>query len=373
MIEAKFCKRERWCCMWMLLWALILAGDNDGLTAVKVIDTARDCRNKIASYRVVINSVILRQSSEQAPLATNHLRYEAWSDGHRQRCDITRTASTNDPKVVGTRTIWCRNGPRDGYIATTSIGVGYIAPLTFHKDGEAGGREAGQVDWARLGLLESEVTDYSSRRPDDTLMQLRANNKLSLTQLAADGGHVYVVNAAVKSADLEARFRPEYGMNPVLYKTEVPSARLFKQTTVAYDRVKGAELWYPTVVRHIRTVRGRTAVDETLTVELAEINQPISAYIFTEAAFGLPIGTPIGYPGVARLEEQPTWTGESVDPKRTVGKQITEAYQFMEASTPPVPDTPEPGRRWPYYLGGGLLAVVGSGLLHRARRRRTAA
>ncbi|MBX9624733.1 MAG: hypothetical protein K2X82_13080 [Gemmataceae bacterium] len=355
----------------VLLASLAEPGKGEAHT---ILEQARLSRLGIKSYHVVVVSQIRIQSQATSSQITERVRYEAWSDGRHQRCDRTKLESNSDTKAIGTRYVWCRNCPRDGYVATTMIGSGFISPLAFRKDGSKGGRDSSRIEWEQLGLLDGDLGYYAETRPDTTLSAYQSNGNLVFDRVTIEGNVVCRLTASGgENAQIEAWLRPDLGMNPVRFRSEVPGVKFVQESTIRYVKAVGIDIWFPASIRHIRTMNGQTLVDETVTVETAEINRPIPADVFALETFGMPKGTPIEYPEIAKRENQPTWDGENVDPNRTRGQQATEAHYAMLDSEPPAPDTPEPGRRWPYYLGAGLLAVVGGGLLTRALRRRAAA
>jgi hypothetical protein len=360
-----------------VLLGLTLAGSGaDQPDPGSILDQARGSRSGIKIYHLVVrtHTRLVPDSREPQKVDDSSAVYTVWRRGDVVRTDYVKTGSTWDPMGVGRRRIICRNCERRGYALDTSINPDSISPVQFYPINEKFDKEDRfQIKWADLGLLDGSLTDYLRKTPDATLLLFKT------TPGVVSGPSNWGGRPAVRyhlplpdGAGMSCWLRPDLGMNPVRYEMAAPAARASHETSIDYAKAKGTDIWFPTTVHYRRTIDDVVVLDQRLDVETAEINQPIPAEVFTFRGMGLPEGTPIEYPEIKRSDDQPTWDGEKVDPTRTRGQRSLEAYYHQMRIEPTVPDTPEPGRRWPYYLAGGLLAIVGGVLLARAVRRRAA-
>ncbi|MBX9580991.1 MAG: hypothetical protein K2X87_11840 [Gemmataceae bacterium] len=339
-----------------------------------ILDQARASRSGVRSYHLVVRSSLRLVSNSREPekVETTTALYEVWRQGERVRTDYTTVESTWDTVGVGRRRILCRNCERRGYAISTSINPDSISPVQFYLiDDTFDKQDRFRINWAELGLLDGSLAEYQRKTPDATLLLFKTTPGV-VAEPSSRGGRstVRFHLPTARGGGMTCWLCPDLGMNPVRYEMVAPAAPASHETSIEYAKAKGTDIWFPTSVHYRRTIDGVVVLDQKLDVETAEINQPIPAEVFTFKGMGLPEGTPIEYPEIKRLEDQPTWDGEKVDPTRTRGQRSLEAYYHLINSEPPVPDTPEPGRRRPYYLGGGVLAVVGGVLVARAVRRR---
>lgn len=356
---------------------VLVGADSTAVSAF--IDRTRAVRSDIRSYHLVVRRVVRIGGEFRSPPrdVSETAVFEVWKQGDRTRTDFRKLGS--DPPAVddGHRSVVCRNCIRPGYAAHAGInpGGGYFMSVTFHKlDAQYDREDEFRIDWKGIGLLNGPSADYRTEPADATLLLFHKLSGVRVEPARVGTAAVDQLVGSTPSGKTTLRYavRPDLGGNPVVIEQFSPTDKFTARTSIDYAKAAGTDIWFPTAVRYNRSMGGKTILDEVLTFETVEINQPIPESVFTLAGFGLQKNTPIEYPEIKRDGDQPLWDGEKVDPTRNARQMVTEAYRADLKGQVPVPDTPEPGRHLPYYLGGGLLAVVGGVLVARAVRRRTA-
>lgn len=346
----------------------------------ELVAKALKSRDGIASYHLVVHEETALNAIPGAVKEIRKYRHEVWFANGKNRTDRTILESNVETLSgqIGQRSITCRNCERPGFAITNNQGDKFVSSLKYEKmDAEFENRDWLHFDWKQMGLLHESLGKYHSRSADSSLRGLQRMDKPEVESKIE--GQMTLHTASVSGqpgAIFTCTFRPDYSNNPVRYLTRSavrdPAEKpMEKVTEIEYSNANSAGIYYPKVIRHRLSQGGVPTFDQTLKFETVELNEPIPVSVFTLAGLALKKGTPIEVPEIQDIRKQPTWGDGHVDRERTRGKQADEYYAKLESQSSPVPDIPEPGRTWPFYVAG-FFGVLAAGLFVKVLKSRRA-
>lgn len=345
----------------------------DGKTDVLVKAVAAR-RSLPSQYRVELTRTFTLSAGVKSQSQITEIT--VWSKKDSLRTDVVKKSSSADPDGVGWREITCRNCERPGYGVRTRAGrsISLAVVDLSRMDAEFDRLDQWRVDWRGLGLLPGGLDDYA-RKPYANAIDLLASRASDVVARKSLNGFPCLVLTSSPQGDVRLTrtcwFRPDLGMNPVLWEDEVLASDFKRRTEIEYRQFASLGTWYPSSIHHTETRAGETVIDENLTIRLADFGTPVSDNVFTLAGLRLDNHQPVALPETPQVKDYPVWKDGKLDKTYTAGKMAAEAHDFLineSDKAPPQPDHAPP--RWPYYLGSVVIAFFGLILLLFARKAR---
>ncbi|MFO0899263.1 MAG: hypothetical protein U0836_17710 [Pirellulales bacterium] len=122
------------------------------------------------------------------------------------------------------------------------------------------------------------------------------------------------VRAAFRRRDgLEGVIRIAPDRGPSVVAVSISGDGIDQEVRSRIEKHAASGIWFPTQCRYVRSKNGKVQTDETLTVKVLSLNQPLPPETFTFAGMGLPAGTEVSSIGLG----EPTtlfWTGAELLP-----------------------------------------------------------
>lgn len=331
----------------------------------RILSEAKRSRDGIKTYHIVANIVVTERVG--TTLETQRVTIESWNDGKSLRNDVR----VSKDKEGFSKTVWCTDCDRIGYVTTVGNNSDSANPVQWIKPtNNPVDTNPHHIDWKYFGLGHYRLYDsgtqfsyldsFANTNGGVTKMEtINSTRKITRTEPTRTISVSLDENANFNQVETRADFKS-------LGKTKVSYSKTL------YSRILPSSIAYPSKFNFTFKSDDELISEMEVVVEKCELNIPIPSEVFQLKSFGIADGTPVEVPEIKVREQQPTWQNGAIDYKMTRGKQAAIVHQYRtQEVTPPVPDVPQPNvmaRSWPYFVGAGLLAVVG---LYFFRKRST--
>jgi hypothetical protein len=283
--------------------------------AVRLEKEASAYRNRIQSGRVELRSVMSITVPGEAKPRTTDRRKVWFFEGGRMRADEEEYYFKR-PTQRGGDKYWVRLGLTDSmHLYCTEDKSRRVAPFgpAVRNPELVMGPEAemGLTDFRGLGLAPRSSSALR-QFPVSPFLDGPDVDVTDVKDEVYEG--VACVRAAFRRRDgLEGVIRIAPDRGPSVVAILIRGDGIEQEVRSRIEKHPASGLWFPTQCRHIRREDGKVHTDETLTVKVQSLNQPLPAETFTFAGMGLPNGTEVSSIGLG----EPTtlfWTGAELLP-----------------------------------------------------------
>jgi hypothetical protein len=352
---------------------------NDNIT---ISQASTVLRGKMPQNYVITCSVATTISSGQGnpdESLTELKNISVWSMSGKFRTDIQYISSSLASENVGYRFVSCRNCDRSGFAITTACGSDKSRSTVKYNpiNSSYDKTDEWNIDWRGLGLLNHPISKYHVNpwtQQNDYIAKY-ANTLPALDNVF--GKKCTSLTQSKPGTASEADFTvttsycPEYSLNPVKHFASSKAHDMDTFTEIRYREIHPG-VWFPESLIHTKTTKGKITFSETLTIISADFVSPIDEKVFTLEGLSLDDYQPVAFPEYKDIKDFPVWRNGKIDKNYTTEMMVKDAYNSLQGSQQPTPDTLPFMQRnsWIYYVGSGLLIVLAAVLFRKARRPR---
>ena len=344
-----------------LLWSMTIYQNPSGTEIFEVerhaLQSRRSVRSGILTSREIIH--------QKGKLFQDRQR-SFWFDGPRIRVD-----TVYHPEHGIEREIQGRNCPEIGsftsYTRTRRDANGQrINTLDFRKMTPKDRADLNHVHDPRYFGMTPDGMGFWYIRTLDHIVARPQRRNATLSQGEWKGKTCLVVqyqgyNGPV-TWDIRLWIVPEWGHSVVrIEKKYTEQFVLVDAVENEVALVGGTEIWFPTRTLSIRTIDGKEAEREDVTIDVKSLNQPVDPKMFRIEGMDIPPNTTVG--GIPGDEKRLYyWDGQRV-------KKVEDVPEFLASLEEPEPVKPK-GRSWwlvALAFGLGLASVLLFRRLFRAK------